>query len=583
MRRPGAERAGEHRGRDRAGQRRGEAGHASPAEAEKARRAVMNTIEKESLDKTGLRSDVVTLYQAGCITSTATRSTPTCGWSSRPEQDIAFFGGDPDNFEYPRYDLDICFFRVYENGKPAKIDALPEVEPGRAQATASWCSSPAIPADRPAEHGAPPGVPPRRACCRSRWTCSGGARCCCGSSASGAPRTPAGPRTSCSAYQNSRKARLGGLAGLQDPAVMDRKRAEEKALRAGRRQGPEAASDVRRRLGRRRQVARDLDRRSTTTIDLLERGTAFNSASCSRSPAGWCGWPRRPPSPTPSGCASTASRTSTRSSRSCSPRRRSTTTWRPSKLADSLSMYRGDGRRPTIRWCRRCWPASRRSERAAELVARHASWPTWPCASSWPRAACKAIEASDDPMIRLARLVDPAGPRGPQDLRGAGRGAAAAGLRARSPTPASRCYGTETYPDATFTLRLAFGAGEGLHARTASRFRPGRRSAARIEHAEEHGNQRAVRPARKLARAQGPARTWTRRSTSSARPTSSAATRAARWSTATASWSASSSTATSSRWCSISSTPTQGPRRERAQQRHPRGAAEGVRCEGPGG
>ena len=88
----------------------------SLAEAEKARRAAMNTIEQESLEKTGLRSDVVTLYQGGLYHLYRYKKYTDVRLVFAPEQDIAFFGGDPDNFEYPRYDLDICFFRVYENG-----------------------------------------------------------------------------------------------------------------------------------------------------------------------------------------------------------------------------------------------------------------------------------------------------------------------------------------------------------------------------------------------------------------------------------------------------------------------------------
>src|SRR5207247_813241 len=93
--------------------------------AEKAfteRRAVMNAIEKESFDKTGLRSDVVTLYQGGQYHLYRFKKYTDVRLVFAPEQQIAFYGGDPDNFEYPRFDLDICLFRVYEDGKPAKID-----------------------------------------------------------------------------------------------------------------------------------------------------------------------------------------------------------------------------------------------------------------------------------------------------------------------------------------------------------------------------------------------------------------------------------------------------------------------------
>jgi hypothetical protein len=89
--------------------------------AAKARRAVMAEIEKESREKTGLRSDVVTLYQGGAYHLYRFKRYTDIRLVFAPEQQIAFFGGDPDNFEYPRYDLDVCLFRVYENGQPAKI------------------------------------------------------------------------------------------------------------------------------------------------------------------------------------------------------------------------------------------------------------------------------------------------------------------------------------------------------------------------------------------------------------------------------------------------------------------------------
>jgi hypothetical protein len=92
----------------------------SSADAQRARRAVMSTIEQESLQKTGLRSDVVTLFQGGEYHLYRYKKYTDVRLVFAPEVAIAFFGGDPDNFEYPRYDLDICFFRAYENGKAVR-------------------------------------------------------------------------------------------------------------------------------------------------------------------------------------------------------------------------------------------------------------------------------------------------------------------------------------------------------------------------------------------------------------------------------------------------------------------------------
>jgi hypothetical protein len=87
-------------------------------EALKARRAEIAKIEKESLDATGLRSDVVSLYQGSEYWLYRYKKYTDVRLVFAPSQQIAFFGGDPDNFTYPRYDLDFALFRVYENGKP---------------------------------------------------------------------------------------------------------------------------------------------------------------------------------------------------------------------------------------------------------------------------------------------------------------------------------------------------------------------------------------------------------------------------------------------------------------------------------
>jgi hypothetical protein len=92
----------------------------TPAQANAARRAVMAKIEKESLDATKLRSDVVTLYQGGKYHLYRYKKYTDVRLVFAPERDVASFGGDVDNFEYPRFNLDVCFFRAYENGKPAR-------------------------------------------------------------------------------------------------------------------------------------------------------------------------------------------------------------------------------------------------------------------------------------------------------------------------------------------------------------------------------------------------------------------------------------------------------------------------------
>ncbi|MGA7118465.1 MAG: S46 family peptidase [Polyangiaceae bacterium] len=90
----------------------------SDAEANRSMKGAMGAIEKECHEATKLRCDVVTLYAGAMYHLYRYRRYTDVRLVFAPEADIAFFGGDPDNFTFPRYDLDLAIFRVYDHGQP---------------------------------------------------------------------------------------------------------------------------------------------------------------------------------------------------------------------------------------------------------------------------------------------------------------------------------------------------------------------------------------------------------------------------------------------------------------------------------
>lgn len=247
----------------------------SDAEAGQARRARTAEIEKASAEKTGLRSDVVTLYQGGRYALYTYKKYTDIRLVMAPEFDIAFFGGDPDNFEYPRYDLDMCFFRAYEDDKPAQIknflrfsgSSLKEGDlvfvaghPGRTNRlnTVAHLS-----------YLRDIGFPLTLEMLKDREAFL------IGYSEKGKEEARRAKEDLFS-YQNSRKARIGGLGGLNDAAFMARKSQEEKALR------DKIATDPQRKaayaaawdkIAKARATAAEL----LKSYNYLERGMAFDS------------------------------------------------------------------------------------------------------------------------------------------------------------------------------------------------------------------------------------------------------------------------------------------------------------------
>jgi len=92
----------------------------SASETAEARDKSIAAIEKEGAEKTGLKCQVVTLYSGSMYHLYRYKAYNDVRLVFAPEYLMAFFGGDPDNFTYPRFDLDVSIFRIYENGQPLK-------------------------------------------------------------------------------------------------------------------------------------------------------------------------------------------------------------------------------------------------------------------------------------------------------------------------------------------------------------------------------------------------------------------------------------------------------------------------------
>ncbi len=444
-----------------------------PAEAELARRAIMNTIEQESLKQTGLRSDVVTLYQGARYHLYRYKKYTDVRLVFAPEKDIAFFGGDPDNFEYPRYDLDISFFRAYENGRPAKVEHwLKWSEAGAKDTELVFVAGHPGRTDRlnTVDHleFLRDRVFPRtldflrrREVLLKTYSDRG---------LENARRA----QDELFGLQNSRKARLGGLAGLQDPAVMRAKAKAESKLRA-----QSSAADPWEEV----RAALKVSDRIMTDLELLEYGMAFGSDlfPIARMLVRLADEMAKP----------NADRLREYRESNLESLRLQLFSEAPIyndletvKLADSLS-YLLEMKRPDDSLVQKIMEGKSPPNRAAELVSKTALADV-SFRKGLADGGREAISRSEDPMIRLARLVDGAA----REVRKTHEQQVEEPLRqayAKIADLRFQSLGTAEYPDATFTLRLAFGTVRGYR-QEGRPIPPWTTIGGAYKHAEAHGN-----------------------------------------------------------------------------------------------
>jgi hypothetical protein len=431
-----------------------------PAAAETARRAAINTIEKESRDKTGLRSNVIPLYNGGQYHLYRYKRYTDVRLVFAPQKAIAFFGGDPDNFEYPRYDLDICFFRAYESDKPVHVQHyLKWSEAGAAEGDLVFVSGNPGRTERldtvaHIEYQRDYVLPGTLNVLRRREVLLKGYA---ERSAENARRA----EDELFGIQNSRKALLGMLAGLQDPAIMEKKRAAEKSLQNAVEKDPKLRqpyADAWNQVGASlKTLVKIRDEYNLLGYGPTRRAQAFNSdlfdiaITLLRLPV--------------EAAKPNAARLREYSEGALDSLKLQLFSEAPIyddletvKLADSLGMM-VEMLGADNELVHKVLAGKSPRDRAAELVSG-TKLKDVAVRKHLADGGLKAVNDSNDPMIQLAKLVDPESRRirqtFEQQIDERQRAAYSKIANARFAV-----FGSNVYPDATFTLRLAFGEAKG--------------------------------------------------------------------------------------------------------------------------
>lgn len=449
-------------------------GDASAADAAKQRRAVIAEIEKESTDKTGLRSDVVTLFGGARYHLYRYKKYTDVRLVWAPETAAAFFGGDADNFEYPRYCLDATIMRVYEDGKPAKLKnflrwntaGVSEGElvfvsgnPGRTQRIFT------VAALKFLRDARLPYVLDylRRKEIMLQQFGLGGAE---------AKRRA---RDELFGIQNGRKAYTGMLAGLQDPKTIEAKAKREAELLKASAANPELAGT--------QQAIDEIAKVQTEKEAMLGQTVSFRSRLFDLALTSVL---RAAEDLKPN---SERLREFTESSReslvqdllSEAPIYRDL---ERVKLADELARF-VELRGGDDDLVQRVLAGKSPRERAAELV-ESTKLDDVAVRKSYLEGDSEMIRTSDDAMVALARMLEPEYRRLRtinEELDERERQA-----YAKITAASNALQGDSGYPDATFTLRLAFGQVKG-YLQDGDRIDPTTNFAGAFEHEAQHAGQ----------------------------------------------------------------------------------------------